>query len=103
MDDTDEDGGLPRPALRSGCGEEEGEYFPGYGSNGDGSTVAASPRTHILRAFTAHDGVLSKLEFTHLLQEMGLPEAPLDALEQCTDEEGRYLCPSPISCPLSFL
>lgn len=94
----DEDEGLPRPdfgATHVNQREEqdEGEDFPGYGSSGNGKVIEKeppSPRTHILRTFTAGNGYLPKPQFMALMRDLGMKDEQADLIDDFTDEEGRY-------------
>jgi hypothetical protein len=124
----DEDEGLPRPSIAvmkreegveggidnanapgnngeldedpsSSSRGDEGEFFPGYGSNGNGKVAAVhydreppSPRTHILRAFKAGNGALTKPEFKAIMRDLGhrLEEEQENAIDKLADDQGRY-------------
>jgi hypothetical protein len=95
----DEDEGLPRPDLDAATHvnqreeQDEGEYFPGYGSSGNGKVIEKeppSPRTHILRTFTAGNGYLPKPQFMALMRDLGMKDEQADLIDEFTDEEGRY-------------
>ncbi len=107
----DEDEGLPRPDFDAATHvnqreeQDEGEYFPGYGSSGNGKVIEKeppSPRTHILRTFTAGNGYLPKPQFMALMRDLGMKDEQADLIDDVTDEEGRYAA-SPASillfCP----
>ena len=95
----DEDEGLPRPDFDAATHvnqreeQDEGEYFPGYGSSGNGKVIEKeppSPRTHILRTFTAGNGYLPKPQFMALMRDLGMKDEQADLIDEFTDEEGRY-------------
>jgi hypothetical protein len=95
------DGEDPSSSSGSSSRGDEGEFFPGYGSNGNGKVAAAavhydreppSPRTHILRAFKAGNGALTKPQFKAIMCDLGhrLEEEQENAIDKLADDQGRY-------------